>query len=177
MGVKSVFLIGGTMGVGKTTVCQLLKRRLDRAVFLDGDWCWDADPFQVTEETKQMAEDNIVYLLNSFIHCSAYDNVIFCWVMHEQAIIDRLLSRLDLSGCRVTALSLVCTPDALARRLGRDVAAGLRQPEILERSIQRLPLYGALRTRKLDVSELTPEEAADRISGAAQAGGVVEYEA
>lgn len=164
MGVKSVFLIGGTMGVGKTTVCQLLKRRLGRAVFLDGDWCWDADPFQVTGETKQMAEDNICYLMNNFIHCSAYDNVIFCWVLHEQSIIDRLLSRLDLSGCRVTSLSLVCTPDALARRLEKDVAAGLRQPEILERSIQRLPLYDALRTIKLDVSALTPEEAAGRIS-------------
>lgn len=164
MEMKSVFLIGGTMGVGKTTVCQLLKRRLDRAVFLDGDWCWDADPFQVTSETKQMVEDNICHLLNRFIHCSAYDNVIFCWVLHEQSIIDRLLSRLDLTGCRVTVLSLVCTPDALARRLGKDVAAGLRQPEILERSVQRLPLYDALRTVKLDVSDLTPEEAAGRIS-------------
>lgn len=129
MEIKSVFWAGGTMGVGKTTACQLLKRRLDRAVFLDGDWCWDADPFQVTSETKQMAEDNICYLLNRFIHCSAYDNVIFCWVLHEQSIIDRLLSRLDLTGCRVTVLSLVCTPDALARRLtGGDSSGNARHP-------------------------------------------------
>ena len=30
------------MGVGKTTVCQLLKQDLPNSVFLDGDWCWDA---------------------------------------------------------------------------------------------------------------------------------------
>lgn len=45
--MKTVYLIGGTMGVGKTTVCQCLKRKLENSVFLDGDWCWDSYPFQV----------------------------------------------------------------------------------------------------------------------------------
>ena len=40
--MKTLYLIGGTMGVGKTTVCQLLKKKLPKNVFLDGDWCWDA---------------------------------------------------------------------------------------------------------------------------------------
>lgn len=76
--MKTLILIGGTMGIGKTTACQCLKKALPRAVFLDGDRCWDADPFQVTDETKAMVEGNICYLLNSFLHCSAYENVIFC---------------------------------------------------------------------------------------------------
>ncbi|MBQ4087884.1 MAG: AAA family ATPase, partial [Clostridia bacterium] len=40
--MKTLYMIGGTMGVGKTTVCQQLKRDLQNSVFLDGDWCWDA---------------------------------------------------------------------------------------------------------------------------------------
>lgn len=75
--MKKLFLIGGTMGVGKTAVCQELKKRLDNCGFLDGDWCWDADPFTVTEETKAMVLENISFLINQFIHCSAYDNVVF----------------------------------------------------------------------------------------------------
>ena len=47
-------MIGGTMGVGKTTVCQQLKQDLPNSVFLDGDWCWDANPFQVTDETTRI---------------------------------------------------------------------------------------------------------------------------
>ena len=86
--MKKLYMIGGTMGVGKTSVSQCLKRELPNAVFLDGDWCWDADPFLVTEETKEMVIDNICYLLNHFIQCSAYENIIFCWVMHEQSIIE-----------------------------------------------------------------------------------------
>lgn len=50
--MKNIFLIGGTMGVGKTTTCRFLKEKLHNSVFLDGDWCWDMNPFQVTEETK-----------------------------------------------------------------------------------------------------------------------------
>ncbi|MBO4783943.1 MAG: AAA family ATPase, partial [Lachnospiraceae bacterium] len=56
--MKTIYLIGGTMGVGKTTVSQQLKKELPNSVFLDGDWCWDADPFQVTEETKAMVMRN-----------------------------------------------------------------------------------------------------------------------
>ena len=35
--MKKLFLIGGTMGVGKTAVSQELKRILPHAAFLDGD--------------------------------------------------------------------------------------------------------------------------------------------
>ena len=67
--MKTLYMIGGTMGVGKTTVGQQLKRTLPNSVFLDGDWCWDASPFQVTDETKSMVIDNICYLLNNFLKC------------------------------------------------------------------------------------------------------------
>ncbi len=53
------------------------------------------DPFIVNEETKEMVMDNICFLLNQFIHCSAFEHVVFCWVMHEQSMIESILSRLD----------------------------------------------------------------------------------
>ncbi len=158
--MKRLYVIGGPMGVGKTTVCQRLKRLLPRAVFLDGDWCWDADPFQVTDETKAMVTDNICHLLNNFLRCSAYEHVIFCWVLHQQTILDDILARLDTAACEVCCVSLVCGPEALAERLSRDVAAGRRQPDVIARSLAYLPLYDALNTRKLDISARTPDEAA-----------------
>ena len=47
--MKHLYLIGGTMGVGKSTTCQIMKRKLNNSVFLDGDWCWDMDPFIVND--------------------------------------------------------------------------------------------------------------------------------
>lgn len=162
--MKQLYLVGGTMGVGKTTTCQALKRLLDRSVFLDGDWCWDSSPFQVTKETKAMAMDNICYLLNNFLRCRAYESVIFCWVMHEKTIIDEILRRVDTKNCAVKVISLVCTPSALEKRLQRDVEASLRSADVIGRSLERLSLYEALNTIKIDVSELTAEEAARKIA-------------
>ena len=161
--MKHLYLIGGPMGVGKTTVCRALQKRLEGSVFLDGDWCWDANPFQVTEETKAMVVENIAFLLNQFLRCSAYEHVIFCWVLHRQDLLDGLLSRLDTGGCVVRSVSLTASPEALTARLEADIRAGRRDRGTLERSLSYLPLYAPLRTEKLDVSGLTPEEAAARL--------------
>lgn len=159
--MKDIFLIGGTMGVGKTTTCQIMKKKLNNSVFLDGDWCWDMHPFQVTEETKQMVIGNICFLLNNFIKCSAYEHIVFCWVMHEQSIIDNILSHLDTAECRVHLISLVCDKQALQARLSKDVDAGIRAEDILRRSIGRISFYEKLDTYKVDVSKITPDQAAE----------------
>ena len=160
---KHLYIVGGTMGVGKTATCLCLNRRLPNSVFLDGDWCWFMHPFQVTEETKKLVQDNIGFLLNQFLQCSAYDNVVFCWVLQEQSILDDLLARLNTANCAVHLVSLVCEQQALIRRIQKDVDAGIRAADTLERSVARLPFYASLRTDLLDVTDITPEEAAAAI--------------
>lgn len=163
--MKTLYLIGGAMGVGKTSTCQCLKRRLPNSVFLDGDWCWDMEPFQVTPETREMVLDNICYLLNNFLRCTAFDTVIFCWVMHEQAILDRILGRLETTHCIVRSISLVCDGESLKKRLQADVNRGIREEKVIDRSLRRLPLYEKLDTEKVDVSHITAEQAAAWIAG------------
>lgn len=161
--MKHLYLVGGPMGVGKTSVCKAMKSLLSCSVMLDGDWCWDIHPFVVTEETKAMVTDNITHLLGNFLRCSALDHIIFCWVMHEQGIIDHLLSSLPLDDVQVTAVSLVCSPEELIRRLQRDIDAGLRTPDVIPRSLDRLAMYDALRTYKLDTTNMTATETAKAI--------------
>ena len=161
--MKKLYFIGGTMGVGKTTVCQQLKLELSNSVFLDGDWCWDASPFQVTEETKAMVTDNICHLLNNFLHCSAYDNVIFCWVLHQQTIIDSIMKRLDVTDCDVKIISLMTDAKCLKERLTVDVEKGVRTPDVISRSIERLPLYQELNSIKIDTCNKSVEAIAAEI--------------
>ena len=168
---KTLYLIGGPMGVGKTAASRLLRDRLPNSVFLDGDWCWDMRPFVVCEETKKMVMDNIVFLLGSFLRCSVYEHVVFCWVMQEQGIWDELLSRLDLSGCRVHSVSLVCAPEELRRRVEGDVAAGLRASDAAERSLSYLPRYASLSALRLDVTGLTPAQTAEALARLDSADG------
>lgn len=151
------------MGVGKTAVCQCLKMKLNNAVLLDGDWCWDAHPFHVNEETKKMVMENVCFVLNRFLRCSVYENVIFCWVMHEQGIIEGILSQLDLSQCEVHTVSLVCSADTLKERLQKDVNDGKRTPDVIERSTERLPLYDVLNTTKISTDGESIFDIADKI--------------
>ena len=156
--MKKLILIGGTMGVGKTTVSQKLMKELDHSVFLDGDWCWNMHPFVVNDETKEMVMDNICYVLNNFIHCHSYDNIIFCWVMHEQMIIDNLLKRLDTKECEVYCISLVCSLEQLTKQIQNDIDLKIREKDVLERSLNRLSLYQSLNNIKIDTSNLKINE-------------------
>lgn len=151
--MKNLYLIGGTMGVGKTTVCNRLKKELDNSVFFDGDWCWDSNPWVINEETRAMVIDNIHHLLINFLNCSAYQNIIFCWVMHRQEIIDNILKGIDLKDCNVKLISLVCNEANLIARLRSDVINDVRDSnEIIYSSLKKLPLYANLHTTKIDTS-------------------------
>lgn len=123
----------------------------------------DANPFQVNEETKEMVRNNICFLLNQFIHCSAYQNIVFCWVMHEQEIIDSILSKLDQKDCEIKAISLLCTEQALRERLLGDVQRENHQEDIIERSIERIPFYYTLNTTKIDTTWKTIDQVAREI--------------
>lgn len=162
--MKKLFLIGGTMGIGKSTVGQLLKYKLPNSVFLDGDWCWDAHPFLVTEETKEMVIQNICSVLNNFLKCTVYENIIFCWVMHEQYIINEIVSRLNTENCHILAISLVCTEQELIQRIQKDIKAGIRTTDVIKRSVSRLPLYQKLDTLKIDTAGKEAESIANMIA-------------
>jgi chloramphenicol 3-O-phosphotransferase len=161
--MKNIIFINGTMGVGKTATSRELQGMLSNCVFLDGDWCWDMSPFIVTDETKNMVVDNISYLLNNFIVCSEYKNIIFCWVMHEQAILDDVLSRLNKHDCRLYKFSLVCSEESLILRITNDIKHGIRKKGIIERSVPRLKNYFEIDTKKIDVSEISAKETAEII--------------
>ena len=161
--MKRLYVIGGPMGVGKTAVSRALQQRLPNCVFLDGDWCWDMRPFYVTDETKAMVLDNICHLLGNFLQCSVCDNVVFCWVMHRQEILDGLLSRLTLRDVELHLISLTAAPEALEARLQKDIEAGLRKPDVIGRSLSYLPLYEALNTQKVDTTGKAVEQVCESL--------------
>lgn len=128
--MKKLILINGTMGAGKSTVCKALNKRLMHSVWLDGDWCWMADPFVVNEDTKAMVLDNIAYLLNNFISQKDYEHIIFCWVMDEAAIIDEVISRIK-EPVDIYTITLRLKNKTLTRHLQQDIDTGKRHPSCI----------------------------------------------
>ena len=91
---KQLILVGGTMGVGKSAVCRELLRQLTPGVWLDGDWCWNMNPFVVSEENKRMVLSNITHLLRAYLDSSSYRYVLFCWVMDQPLLFEAVLGPL-----------------------------------------------------------------------------------
>lgn len=151
------------MGVGKTATCNELYKLITPSVFLDGDWCWNMNPFTVTDETKSMVLDNISHLLRNYLNCSVYDYVIFCWVMHHKSIIDDVIYNLRGIDFELYKFSLICSEKALRDRLLIDVKNGIRDEEVVERSVERLKLYQVMDTNKIDVSNINKLEVAKKI--------------
>ena len=166
----NLVMLGGTMGVGKTATGRALQKLLPACAFLDGDWCWDMHPFVVNEATKALVLGNIAYMLNSFLKCGQFQNIVFCWVLHEPEIWRQVLGRLNTQGWRGYRLALGCSPASLCARLQKDIGAGLRAPDVVERSLARLPGYPGLGVPLLDTSCLTAAQAARQIARELAAG-------
>ena len=79
-------------------------------------------------------------------------------MLHEQEIINTLISKLDVQNVHVICISLVCTEKALRKRIRKDIRHHVRSEDVLARSIKRLHAYDTLHTIKIDVSEKTVEE-------------------
>ena len=161
--IKNLYIINGTMGIGKTTVSKALLKELDNCVFLDGDWCWMMDPFIVNDETKQIVMDNITHSINNFIHSSTYANIILCWVIPSQEILDDLIHYLDLENVHLYPITLMCTKEKLIERIQKDIDNNIRKKDVIERSIQYLNNYKSMNTIHIDVSNLSVKETIEQI--------------
>ena len=158
--MKNLIFINGTMGVGKSSVSRQLNKVLDNCVYLDGDWCWMADPFTVTEETKAMVTDNICHLLNNYIKCSAYENIVFCWVMDYESIYESIATKLNTENCKIWRFTISCSPQTLKSRVENDTMQGGRS---YERSIERVSRFDVMNTIKIFNDDMTPLQTAEYI--------------
>ena len=154
---KLVF-IGGAPGVGKSTVCSEILNRTENAVWLDGDDLWRMQPFVVNESTKAMVERNIQFVLRSFLK-GGFAYVFFTWVLHDQAIIKRLLEALDGEQFQFLMFTLVCDGQTLSARLAQDPGRTTDK----ELALERLRQTELLDTVKIDTFGMEPEEVAGEI--------------
>jgi len=143
------------MGIGKTTVCEKLYQEIDRCVWLDGDWCWMMHPWNFSENNKKMVLNNISYILNNYLNNGYFKVVLFDWVLHQNTIYEKVLSRIKKPyEFELFKISLISNERALSERL---LQAGVDKTK-LDNSIGRLPLYYDLDTLKIDTSDLTADE-------------------
>ena len=153
---KKLVIVNGALGVRKTTTCRELQRLLDRSVWLDGDWCWMANPWIVTEETKRMAEGNMVFLLDRFLNCSEYKYVLFSWIFRSDEVFNHILDSLHTIDFVLQKFTLTCDENVFRDRLK---AAG-REKEKIAGCLESLRLCETTDSVKIDTTQKSIETVA-----------------
>lgn len=160
---KKLIIINGVMGVGKTTICKALYKKLNNSFWLDGDNCWMMNPFVVNEENKKMVLENITYILNNFLRNSNAEYVIFNWVIPTDEIMKDVLDRITEKDILIYKITLMSRKDELVKRISKDIKNGLRDKGNIKRSLERFDLYKSMNTLKIDTTKKSVDEIVDEI--------------
>lgn len=161
--MKKLIIINGPMGIGKTTVCQELKRLMAPCFYLDGDWAWMMEPFTVTDENKEMVLQNIRFLLQNYLENDFAQNILFSWVIPQEEIFDLITDDLTDTDFEVVKITLTASENSLISRLEDDIVLGLRKREIVEKSLAYLDNYKSMKTHKIMTDNKTPLQIAKEI--------------
>lgn len=148
MKMKKLIIINGPASVGKSTTCKELYKRITNSVWLDGDWCWLMNPWNFSEENKQMVVDNIIHILNNYLQNPNFEYIIFSWVIPDESIFDTILERL-VGSYEMSKLSLICSDKELRKRC----IADNRDEETTERTLGNLKNYSKMDTIKIDTTD------------------------
>jgi broad-specificity NMP kinase len=147
-------IINGAMGVGKTSICKELNKRLTNSVWLDGDWCMMMNPLNLVETNKKMFLDNINYLLNNYLSNPTFEYVLFSWVIPSEDITNYIIKKLSGNSFEQKRITLLCSEDKLRERMVRDG----RDPFTIEKSMIYQEAYKSFNTIKIDTTELSVTE-------------------
>lgn len=159
--MKSLIFINGPNGVGKTTTCALLHRRLPRSGWLDSEWCRNINPFDFTTEIELLIECNISTLLENYLKCSLVDHVIFNYGLHgpRKRIWENVLKNLSEIDFHLLPITLVCDEEENIRRMVQDG----RHAERIQRGLQTRILYENTDNLTIDTTHLTVEDTVEEI--------------
>lgn len=154
--MKKFVFIHGPNGIGKSTVCELLNKKVLKSAWLESEWARCINPFILNPEIELLTEKNITFLLRSYLECSEVDTVIFNWGFHgsRKAIYERVLNNISDIQFQYLPITLLCNEEENIKRMKLDN----RSDERIARALQTRHIYEDLTCSSIDTTLLTPEE-------------------
>lgn len=85
-------------------------------------------------ETKMMAIDNILHMVDNYRKCSICKMIVLVWLMDEQWVYQKVADGISDMGLEVKSVVLICDKNNLIDRWNNDKKCEWRTQEWLEAS-------------------------------------------
>lgn len=158
--MKKLIIILGANGIGKSTAAAELMRILPNSAFVDSDSLRMMNPGGNSAELIQIQKANIITVMSNYFRSDMIENVIFPFGIHghRERMLEEIISSIsEKFEVKIFKIVLVCNESENIRRMKLDN----RDEERIKRALKfSRPVYDELDLVKLDISELTPRQAA-----------------
>ncbi len=157
--MKNLLFICGPNGIGKTTICRSILKRLANSAYVDSDSCRAMNPFVLNDDTIPAIQRNISCMVRNYFDCPAVQTVIFSYGLHgrRREIFNGIIE--DIAGYEYNfiPLLLVSSEAENIRRMNFDGRDNGRIRRALEVS---RGAYADVNYPTFDISMLSADEAA-----------------
>lgn len=160
--MKSLLTICGPNGVGKTTACKEVLKKLPKTAYLDAEWMRQMNPFALTDETIPLIANNCTQVLHNYLDSSSVEYVLFSYGFHgrRNEIWERIQKNMREREIYFDVLVLTCAPGENIRRMKEDKReeARIKRAMLSSREIYEKTDYPIL-----DTTFLQPKQVAEKI--------------
>ena len=153
-----LILLGGPTGVGKSTALKHLQGRIPNSALLDADDVWRVSKDIAVSPARPIAIGNVVSVMRGYFAANCEVGIL-AWVFARSALYQPVIDGLDDLVDSAKLIYLISDLPTLESRL-----AARGDTKRFEYAKSRLSLIDALPFTKIDTSNLSPIEVADRIS-------------
>ncbi|MHB1153300.1 MAG: AAA family ATPase [Eubacteriales bacterium] len=162
--MKKLILILGANGIGKSTVSAEILRHLTDSAYIDSDACRQFNAQSgFNEEAIELQKNNLISLMKNYFAASFIQYIIFPYGFHghREKLFDDMIHELRKSmNFEICTILLVCDESENIHRMKADN----RDADRIRRAVENTrSIYDKLDFPRIDVTNLTPEQAAIKI--------------
>jgi 2-phosphoglycerate kinase len=109
--MKNLLFICGPNGIGKTTICKEIIRKLPNSAYVDSDPCRLMNPFVLNNEPIPTIAKNISDLIINYMDCPVIETVIFSYGFHgrRKEVFEKVMKAVSERNFNFIPFLLVCS--------------------------------------------------------------------
>jgi 2-phosphoglycerate kinase len=157
--MKNLLFICGPNGIGKTTICKEIIRKLPNSAYVDSDPCRLMNPFVLNNETIPTIAKNISDLLINYMDCPVIETVIFSYGFHgrRKEVFEKVMKAVSERNFNFIPFLLVCSEEENIRRMDMDNRSIERKRRAIEESRKA---FDDIPYPQIDITDFSVSEAA-----------------